>query len=329
MIMRTPLSRAARDCCISTLLFMCACAASAAEDPSRFPVKPIRIVTSEPGGGLDFVARIVAQSLSTTLGQQVIVDNRPSGVFTGSIVSKATPDGYTLLFNGSSFWMLPFLQKNVPYDPVKDFAPITLATSSPLILVVHPGVPAKSVQDLITLAKAKPRELNYSSSSAGTPQHIASELFKAMAGVDVVRVPYQGAGPAIVALVAGEVQMTFSSAGAAMPHVKANRLRALAVAAARPSVLAPGLPTVASAGLPGFEAGSMWGFFAPVRTPASLVTRLRKEIVAVLNQPEVKNRLMASTTEVVGSTPEVFAAEIKADMERGARVIKAAGIRAD
>jgi len=294
-----------------------------------YPVRPIRIVTSGVGGGSDFAARLIAHGLGDALNQQVIVDNRPSGVFTGSIVSKAAPDGYTLLFNGSSFWMLPFLQKNVPYDPVRDFAPITLATSSPLMLVVHPGVPAKTVQDLIALAKSKPGELNYSSSSSGTPQHIAAELFKSMAGVNVVRIPYKGAGPAVVALVAGEVQMTFSSAGAAVPHVKSGRLRALAVASAEPSALAPGLPTVASAGLPGFEAGSLWGFFAPAKTPAALVTRLRGEIVGVLNKPDVKEKLMSSTTEVIGSTPEKFAAAMKADMVRGAQVIKAAGIKAD
>ena len=329
MKMRALNTRTARECLLAAFLCLSPCAASAAGEVDSFPMRPIRIVTSQPGGGLDFVARIVAQGLSNTLGQQVIVDNRPSGVFTGSIVSKATPDGYTLLFNGSSFWMLPFLQKNVPYDPIADFSPITLATSSPLILVVHPGVPVKSVQELITLARSKPGELNYSSSSIGTPQHIAAELFKSMTGVNIVRVPYKGAGPAIVALVAGEVQMTFSSAGSAMPHIKSGRLRALAVASAQPSVLAPGLPTVASAGLPGFEAGSMWGFFAPAKTPGRIITRLHDEIVAVLNKPDVKGRLMASTTEVVGSSPETFAAAIKADMDRGSRVIKAAGIRAD
>lgn len=295
----------------------------------HFPSKPIRIVTSEIGGGLDFVARLVSQGLSDTLGQQVIVDNRPSGVFTGSIVSRASPDGYTLLFNGSSFWLLPFLQKNVPYDPVRDFAPITLATSSPLMLVVYPGLPVKSMQELIALAKAKPGELNYSSSSPGTPQHIAAELFKSMAGVNIVRIPYKGAGPAIVALVAGEVQLTFSSAGAAVPHIKSGRLRALAVASAGPSALAPGLPTVASAGLPGFEAGSLWGFFAPAKTPAVLINRLQHEIVSVLNKGDVKEKLFNATTEVVGSSPEKFAAVIKADMLRGSQVIKAAGIRAE
>jgi tripartite-type tricarboxylate transporter receptor subunit TctC len=308
---------------------MTACVASSAAEVARYPTKPIRIVTSEIGGGLDFVARLVSQRLSDTLGQQVIVDNRPSGVFTGSIVSRASPDGYTLLFNGSSFWLLPFLQKNVPYDPVKDFAPITLATSSPLMLVVYPGLPVKSVQELIALAKAKPGELNYSSSSPGTPQHIAAELFKSMAGVNIVRIPYKGAGPAIVALVAGEVQLTFSSAGAAVPHIKSGRLRALAIASAEPSALAPGLPTVASAGLQGFEAGSLWGFFAPATTSPALINRLQSEIVSVLNKADVKEKLFNATTEVVGSSPEKFAAVIKADMLRGSQVIKAAGIRAE
>ena len=205
--------------CAAALLMTALCASSLAAQGDRYPTKPIRIVTSEVGGGLDFVARLVAASLSATMGQQVIVDNRPSGVFSGSIVSKATPDGYTLLFNGSSFWMLPFLQAGVPYDPVKDFAPITLATNSPLLLVVHPGVPVKSVQELVALAKAKPGALNYSSSSAGTPQHIAAELFKNMTGTDIVRITYKGAGPAMLAVAAGEVQMTFSSAGAAVPHI--------------------------------------------------------------------------------------------------------------
>jgi tripartite-type tricarboxylate transporter receptor subunit TctC len=311
--------------CLLALLTSSAHAATA----QNFPTKPIRIVTSEIGGGLDFVARLVSQGLTANLGQQVIVDNRPSGVFTGSIVSKASPDGYTLLLNGSSFWLLPFLQSNVPYDPIRDFAPITLATSSPLMLVVHPVVPVTSVKDLIALAKARPGELNYSSSSPGTPQHIAAELFKSMAGVNIVRIPYKGAGPAIVALVAGEVQLTFSSAGAAAPHIKSGRLRALAVASVEPSALAPGLPTVASAGLPGFEAGSLWGFFAPAKTPVGLITRLHHEIVRVLNKPDVKEKLFNASTEVVGSSPERFAAVIKADMLRGSQVIKAAGIRAE
>jgi tripartite-type tricarboxylate transporter receptor subunit TctC len=308
---------------------MAVCASSLAAQAERYPARPIRIVTSEVGGGLDFVARLVATSLSVTLGQQVIVDNRPSGVFSGSIVSKAAPDGHTLLFNGSSFWMLPFLQADVPYDPVKGFAPITLATNSPLLLVVHPGVPVKSVPELIALAKARPGALNYSSSSAGTPQHIAAELFKSMTATNVVRITYKGAGPAMLAVAAGEVQMTFSSAGAAVPHIRAGKARAIAVTSARPSALAPDLPTVASAGLPGFEAGSMWGFFGPARLPAGLIARLNREIVAVLENPDIRQKLMNAFTEVVASSPEEFSALVKADMVRGAQVIKAAGIKVE
>ena len=315
--------------CAAALSMMAVCASSLAAQADRYPVRPIRIVTSEVGGGLDFVARLVATPLSSTLGQQVIVDNRPSGVFSGSIVSKAMPDGYTLLFNGSSFWMLPFLQAGVPYDPVKDFAPITLATNSPLLLVVHPGVPVKSVEELVALAKAKPGALNHSSSSAGTPQHIAAELFKSMTATNIVRITYKGAGPAMLAVAAGEVQMTFSSAGAAVPHIKAGRARAIAVASARPSALALDLPTVASAGLPGFEAGSMWGFFGPARLPAGLIARLHREIVAVLEKPDIREKLMNAFTEVVASSPEGFSALVKADMARGAKVIKAAGIKAE
>jgi tripartite-type tricarboxylate transporter receptor subunit TctC len=308
---------------------MAVCASSLAAQAERYPARPIRIVTSEVGGGLDFVARLVATSLSVTLGQQVIVDNRPSGVFSGSIVSKAAPDGHTLLFNGSSFWMLPFLQADVPYDPVKGFAPITLATNSPLLLVVHPGVPVKSVPELIALAKARPGALNYSSSSAGTPQHIAAELFKSMTATNIVRITYKGAGPAMLAVAAGEVQMTFSSAGAAVPHIRAGKARAIAVTSARPSALAPDLPTVASAGLPGFEAGSMWGFFGPARLPAGLIARLNREIVAVLENPDIRQKLMNAFTEVVASSPEEFSALVKADMVRGAQVIKAAGIKVE
>ena len=315
--------------CYAALLMMTACAASLATPADRYPVRPIRIVTSEAGGGLDFVARLVATSLSPTIGQQVIVENRPSGVFTGSIVAKAMPDGYTLLLNGSSFWLLPFLQTDVPYDPVKDFAPITLATNSPLLLVVHPGVSVKTVKELVALAKSKPGELNYSSSSLGTPQHVAAELFKSMTGTSIVRIPYKGAGPAMLALAAGEVQLTFSSAGAAVPHIRGGRARAIAVTSARPSALAPDLPTVASAGLPGFEAGSMWGFFGPARSPAGLVTRLNREIVTVLEKPDIKDKLLNAFTEVVASSPEAFSTLIKADMARGARVIKAAGIKAE
>jgi len=295
----------------------------------QYPIRPIRIVTAEVGGGLDFVARLIAKGLSESLSQIVIVDNRPSGVFTGHIVARATPDGYTLLMNGSSFWLLPYIQNKVPYDPVNDFSPISLATNSPLILVVPISLPVKSVKELIILAKARPGELNYGSSSIATPAHIAAELFKRMAGVNILRIPYKGAGPVIVGLMAGEVQLAFASAGSVAVHIKSGRFKALAITTAEPSALAPGLPTVASSGLPGYEAGSLWGFFAPSQTHPSIIKKLHQHIVYNLNKPELKEKLFNASTEVVASTPIAFAAIIKTDMVRGSEIIKAAGVTAN
>jgi len=295
----------------------------------NFPYRPIRILASEPGGGLDFTARLVAQGLTNALGQQVIVENRPSGVITGEIVARAQADGYTLLINGSSHWLLPLLKKSIPYDPIRDFAPVTLATRLPNVLVVHPSLQVTSVQSLISLAKAKPGGLNYGSSSAGTPTHIAAELFKSMAQVNIVRIPYRGAGPALNALVGGEVMVMFASASSVTPHVRSGRLRALAVTSAEPTPLAPGLPTISAAGLTGYEAGSMYGFFAPARTPKAIVTRLSEEIIRVLNRAEVKERHFNAGAEIVGSTPEQFAAVISADFSRTGKVIREAGIQAE
>ena len=295
----------------------------------NFPGRPVRIVVAEPGGGLDILARVLAPGLTASLGQQLIVDNRPSGVITGEIVSRATPDGHTLLLNGSSHWTLPFMRNDVPYDPVRDFAPVTLATNLPNILVVHPSLQANSVAQLIALAKSRPGELNYGSSSAGTPTHIAAELFKAMSGVNIVRIPYKGAGPALTAVVGNQVQMMFASASSVAPHIKSQRLRALAVTSAEPSALAPGLPTIAASGLPGYEAGSVYGIFAPAKTPAAIVNRLNQDIVRILQSPEVRDKLFSSGVEVVGSTPAKFAAFIATDMKNMAKLIKDAGIKAD
>lgn len=294
-----------------------------------YPVKPVRMVTSAPGGGTDFASRTIAQGLTANWGRQVIVDNRPSGIVIGDIVAKAAPDGYTMFLNGSAFWLQPFLQANTPYDPVRDFSPITLATRSPNTLVVNPSLPVQSVKELIARAKARPGELNYGSSSAGTPTHLGAELFKAMTGVNIVRVAYKGNGPAINALIAGEVQLMFANAASVSPHVRSGRLRALAVASAEPTDLAPGLPTVASAGIPGYESASTYGIFGPARMPRQLVDRINAEIVKVLNNAEVKERLFRAGMEVVGSSPDHLAAAMKADMAKMGKVIKQAGIRAD
>lgn len=295
----------------------------------QFPTKPIRMLTSAPGGGTDFATRLIAQGLTANLGMQVIIDNRPSGIVIGEIVAKAAPDGYTMFLNGSAFWLQPFLQAYTPYDPVKDFSPITMATSSPNVLVVNSSLPVHSVKELIARAKAKPGELNYGSSSAGTPTHLGAELFKAMTGTNIVRVAYKGNGPAINALIGGEVQLMFANAAAVTPHVKSGRLRALAVASSEPTNLVPGLPTVAAAGLPGYESSSTYGVFGPAKMPRQLVDRLNRELVHVLTSADVKERLFRAGMEVVASSPEQLASAMKSDMARMGKVIKDAGIRAD
>ena len=294
-----------------------------------YPNRPIRMVTTAPGGGNDFAARLIATGMMAGLGQPVIVDNRSSTVVPGDIVSKSPPDGYTILLAASTFTIGPLLIKNSPYDPVKDFAPITLAVSSPNILVVHPSVPANSVKELIALAKAKPGELNYATSGIGSSAHLAAELFKAMAGVNIVHVPYKGAGPASIDLVAGQVQLAFGNTTSVMPHVKSGRLRALAVASVQPSALVPGLPTVASSGLPGFESAAMVGILAPARTPAAVIDRLNREIVRVLNLPDVKEKFANVGMETVGSAPAQLGATMKFEIARLGKVIKDAGIRGD
>jgi tripartite-type tricarboxylate transporter receptor subunit TctC len=257
-----------------------------------------------------------------------VIDNRPSGLLPAEIVMRARPDGYTMLLSGVSLWIEPMMKK-VPYDLWRDFVPITLAVGAPNILVVHPSLPVKSVQDLIALAKAKPGELNYGAAQLGTSVHMAAELFKYMAGVDIVRVSYKSAGAAVNALLAGEVQLMFATVASVLPHIKSGKARALAITTAQPSALAPGVPTVASAGLPGFEMGGAGnGLFAPANTPPALVKRLNSDIVRVLAKPDVKQKLFSQGIEAVGSSPEEFAAAIKADSARAAKIIKFAGMEA-
>lgn len=290
-----------------------------------YPSRPLRIVSSEPGGGNDFGARVIAQALTQSLGQQVIVENRAGGAVAIEYAARGQPDGYTLLMYSNGLWTLPFIQ-SVRYDALADFIPVTLAVRGANVLVVHPSVAAKSVKELIALARAKPGELNYASGSTGSSPHISGEMFKTMAGLDIVRVNYKGSGPAVAAVIGGQVQFMFATTGSASPHMKSGRLRGLAVTTAEPSALAPGLPTVASAGLPGYESDTPYGVYVPARTPAGIVTRLNQEIVKVLARPDVKERFFAGGVEVIGSTPEQFAAVIKADITRMAKLVKDAGI---
>lgn len=294
-----------------------------------YPEKTIRIVAAAPGGVVDLTARQIAQGVSANWGHQVIVENRGGGAgFASELVAKAPPDGYTLLIYGRDIWIAQFLH-NVRYDAVRDLAPITLAVRSPGILIVHPSLPVKSVKELIALAKAKPGELNYASGPTGSSIHLAAELFRAMAGVNIVRVAYKGSAQGLNDLIAGEVQLMFPTTASAAPHVKSGRLRALAVTGAEPSALAPGLPTVAASGLPGYEAVAMTGLFAPTGTPAALINRLNKETTRVLNRADVKEKLFSTGSEAVGTSPGQLAATMKAEIARLGQVIKAAGIRAD
>ena len=293
-----------------------------------YPMRPIRVITAEPGGGNDFAARTIGQAISPRLGQQWVIDNRggAGGMIAAEIAAKAAPDGYTLLVYASNIWIIPLLRRDINYS-MAAFAPITWIARAPNILVVHPSLPVASVPELIEHARAQPGKLSYASGGAGATTHLAAELFKSMAKVDIVQVAYKGNGPALIDLAGGRVHVMFATASSVAPYLKPQRLRAIAVTSTEPSVLAPGLPTVASAGLPGYESGSIYGVFAPARTPEPIIRQLNQAIVAVLNTPQVKDRFLASGVETVGSTPERFAEVIRTDVERMTKVIREAGIR--
>ena len=298
--------------------------ATATGSGQEFPSKSIRLLTSAAGGGGDLSARMIAQGLPGPLGQQVIVDNR--AIAGAELVAKAAPDGYTLLLYGSNIWISPLMQ-STPWDPLRDFAPVMVATTAPNILIIHPSLPVKSVKELIALAKAQPGSLNYATAGTGSSTHLAAELFKAMAHVDIVRINYKGPGAAITDLLAGQVQMMISTAASVTPHVKSAKLRAVAVGSAQPSALAPGLPTVAASGLPGYEAESPFGIFAPARSPVPVISRLNQEITRVLQRADVKERLFNVGIDTVGSTPEGLTALMKADVARLGKVIRDNNIR--
>jgi tripartite-type tricarboxylate transporter receptor subunit TctC len=305
------------------MMTLAACVASG----QNYPTKPIRIVAGSAGGAADFAARIFAQELSGPLGQPVVVNNQ-NRVEPGEVVAKAQPDGYTLLLGGSVTW-LAALMRDMPFNVLSDFSPITLATTQPLVLVVHPSVAASSVKELIALAKAKPGVLNYGAGGLGASAHLATELFRSMAGINIVRITYQGTGPALNAVIAGEVQLLMSNAGPALPFVKSGRLKALAVTSAEPSALVPGLPTVAASGLPGYESGNASALFAPAKTPEAIIKRLNQEVLRVLNRPDVKEKFFSTGVEVVGSSPEELTRMIKSEMARIGKVIKEGGIRTE
>jgi len=275
-----------------------------------YPSKPVRILTSAPGGASDRVSRLVGQALSGPLGQQVIIDNRP-GIISIETAAKSSPDGYTLLVSSNLVWILPMMQQ-VRYDPIKSFVPVILAARAPNVVVVHPSMPVQSLPQLIALAKSKPGELNYSAGSIGSTPHLTGEMFKSRTGAALTHIAYKGAGPALTALIAGEVHVSFPGAGSAMPHVKSKRLRALAVTSARPSELLPGVPTISST-VPGFETVALYGVFAPAGTPSDIIARLNRDAEATLNAGTIKQMLLESGLEPVRNSPEQFAAMIKTD----------------
>jgi len=304
---------------------------AAAAFAQSYPTKPIRlIVPFAAGGGNDNVARLVGKSLSDSLGQQMVIDNRPGagGVLGAELAAKSPPDGYTLFLGGvGSHAINPNLHERLPYDPVRDFAPVILLASAPLILVLHPSVPADSIREFIALARAKPGQLNYASNGNGSSSHLAAVMFEAMAGVAMVHVPYKGLSPALTDLLSGRVQLMFSSVVAILPHIKAGKLRSLAVTGSKRLSSMPELPTVAESGLIGYEASSWYGVLAPAGTPKEIIARLNAETVKALEQPEVRNSLLAEGAEPIGGPPEKFAAHIKSENERLGKLIRDAKIR--
>ena len=293
-----------------------------------FPNKVIRIVTTGSGGGTDFTSRIIAQGIAPSLGQQVIVENRPGGFIAIETVTKAPPDGHTLLLHGSIVWILPLMQ-SVPYDPMRDLSPVTLAVTSPNVLIVNPQVPVKSVTELIAHARQRPGQLNYASGPSGSTAHLVAELFKALSSVDIVRIGYKGTAPALTDLIGGRVQVYFSPPGGGLAdHIKGGKVRALGVTGARPSELFPELPIIASA-LPGFETESIYGVFAPAHTPESVISRLNEEIAKVLKSTEVRKKLFAAGLESVGSTPPALTSAIQIEVAKMGKLIREAGIKAD
>lgn len=293
-------------------------------EPS-YPVRPIRMITTAAASGTDLLARMIAQGIGTRMGQQTIVDNR--GLIGIELAAKAAPDGYTVLLYTSPLWLTPVFRDDVAWDVSRDFVPIVAPTTTPNILLVNPSVPVKSVPELVAHAKSRPGELNYASGSTAASAHIAAELFKHMAGVDLVRVNFKGTGPGMTAVISGEVHVVFPAAGTAMSYVRSGKLRALGVTSAQPTPLAPGMPTVAEQGLPGYESSSVTGVFAPTKTPRAIVKRLYDEMHRVLSTPDVKEKLFNTGLEVIALTPAEFEKFIRSEVARMDVMVKRAGLK--
>jgi tripartite-type tricarboxylate transporter receptor subunit TctC len=317
----------------SVLIFsICVCASHTQAADTPYPTKPVRIIVPfAPGGGTDLIARALAQKLSEAWGQQAVIDNRAGGgtVIGSDLVAKSAPDGHTLLLTANPHTTNPALHPKLPYDTVRDFAGITQIAASPLILTVHPSVPARSVRELIALAKQRPGQLSYGTSGNGGPQHLAGEMFKFMAGVMMIHVPYRGGAPAIADLMAGQTQLMFGSTFTVIPQHVAGRLRALAFTSPQRSSALPNLPTIAEAALPGYAMTTWYGLFAPAATPRHIISKLHADVARALKLPDVIERLARDGSAVVANEPAAFDAHVRSEIENARRVVKASGMKLD
>jgi tripartite-type tricarboxylate transporter receptor subunit TctC len=297
-----------------------------------YPNKPVRLIIGfPPGGGVDIVARQISPKLGEHLGQQVVIDNRggAGGNIALEMLARLPPDGYSLMFTTPTISINPALYPKINYDSLRDFAPVTLVATTVYILVAHPSLPVKSVKELIALARARPRQLNYSSGGNGAAAHLAGELFRSMSGIEIVHVPFKGIAPALVAALSGEAQLTFASQPSVLPHVRAGKLRALAVTSAKRSSFTPDIPSIAEAGVPGYETTAWYGIIAPAKTPRTIVAKLNADVIRTLDNADVKSALANQSFEIVTTTPEQFGAFIKDELVKWSKVVKEAGMRID
>jgi len=297
-----------------------------------YPARPLRLIVAfAPGGSVDVIARVVGQKLGDNLGQQVVIDNRPGagGNVSAEIAARAAPDGYTLYICSASLVANPSLYRKVPYDPIRDFSPITLLASAQSVLVAHPGFAAKNVKDLIALAKKSPGKINYASPGSGSSGHLTMELFKTMAGVDLVHVPYKVMSQLQADVIAGQVPIAFSTIPGALPHIQAARMLPLAVSGARRAPVLPNVPTVAEAGIPGYEATTWYPVLTPAGTPRPIVEKLNTELNAIVRAPDMKERFQMLGIDAIGSTPEALASHIKAELRKWQKVVQLSGARVD
>lgn len=312
---------------LAVLLALAAAAGANAQAQDKYPSRPVRIVASTPGGGNDFLARIVAPPLGNAIGQQIIVDNRPSRLV-GGIAARATPDGYTLVVGGSTMQYLPLMEK-IDYNAITDFAPVSLLERSPNVLVVTPALKVNNVGELVAMARAKPGAMNYGTGASGASLHLAGELFMIATNTKLLRVPYKATGPAVLGLLTGEVQMVFATAGAVVPLLKDGKLKALGVTTSKPTPLVPGVPTVAQQGVPGFELVTIGFMLAPARTPQAIIRVLNQHVVKLMQSPDVRDRLAGGGSDASWSSPEELGRILREDDARMRKLFRQLGLSTD